>query len=166
ADPRELEDPLFWRTGLGRHDHHFRFARRGRSHTAPARASWICESRRGLRPDSEGMGPQSFELASVRGSRRRQTSLRWEKRKEKTMSEYAYLFRGRQASPTPEQRQKQMEKWMAWFKELGANGHLKDPGHPLEPTGRVIGGDRNIVKDGPFAETKDVVGGYIVVEAE
>ena len=82
------------------------------------------------------------------------------------MSEFAYLFRGRQASPSPEQQQKQMEKWMAWFKELGAKGHLKDPGHPLEPTGKVIGGDRKIVKDGPFAETKDVVGGYILVEAK
>jgi hypothetical protein len=81
------------------------------------------------------------------------------------MSEFAYLFRGRQASPTPEQRQKQMEKWMAWFKELGSKGFLKDPGHPLEASGKVINGNSKVVTDGPFAETKDVVGGYIVVEA-
>jgi hypothetical protein len=29
-----------------------------------------------------------------------------------------------------------MEKWVAWFKELGATGHLKDPGHPLEGSGK------------------------------
>ncbi len=61
--------------------------------------------------------------------------------------------------------QKQMEKWVAWFKELGAKGHLKDPGHPLEGTGKVVTGKQKIVNDGPFAEAKDVVGGYIVIEA-
>jgi len=82
------------------------------------------------------------------------------------MSEFAYLFRGRLASPTPEQRQKQMEKWMAWFKELGANGHLKNPGHPLQAAGKVVNGNKKLVTDGPFAETKDVVGGFTLIEAK
>jgi hypothetical protein len=81
------------------------------------------------------------------------------------MSEFTYLFRGRQTSGSPEERQKHMEKWLAWFKELGANGHMKDPGHPLEGTGKVVGKGK-IVKDGPFAEAKDVVAGYIVIEAD
>jgi hypothetical protein len=81
------------------------------------------------------------------------------------MSEFTYLFRGRQTSGSPEERQKHMEKWVAWFKELGANGHMKDPGHPLEGTGKVVG-KGTIVKDGPFAEAKDVVAGYIVIEAD
>jgi hypothetical protein len=58
-----------------------------------------------------------------------------------------------------------MQKWVAWFKDLGAKGHLKDPGHPLEHTGKVVSGKQKVVNDGPFAEAKDVVGGYIVVEA-
>ena len=81
------------------------------------------------------------------------------------MTQFTYLFRGRQASASPEQRQKHVEKWVAWFKELGANGHLKDPGHPLEPAGSVVNGAGKVVKDGPFAEAKDVVGGYTVIEA-
>ena len=81
------------------------------------------------------------------------------------MSQFTYLFRGRQASGSPEQRQKHLEKWVAWFKELGAKGYLKDPGHPLEATGKVVKGTGKLVQDGPFAEAKDVVGGYIVVEA-
>jgi hypothetical protein len=81
------------------------------------------------------------------------------------MSEFTYLFRGRDTSASPEQMQKTMEKWVAWFKELGAKGHLKDPGHPLEHAGMVVRGTRKIVTDGPYAEAKDVVGGYIVVEA-
>ena len=81
------------------------------------------------------------------------------------MSEYTYLFRGRDVSPSPEQMQKTMQKWVAWFKDLGAKGHLKDPGHPLEHTGKVVSGKQKSVNDGPYAEAKDVVGGYIVVEA-
>jgi len=82
------------------------------------------------------------------------------------MSEFTYLFRGRQTASSPEQRQKHMEKWVAWFKELGAQGHIKDPGHPLEGTGKVVSGSQKIVKDGPYAEAKDIVGGYIIVTAD
>jgi hypothetical protein len=42
---------------------------------------------------------------------------------------------------------------------------MRDPGHPLEATGKVVSGKQKIVNDGPYAEAKDVVGGYIVVEA-
>lgn len=82
------------------------------------------------------------------------------------MSEFAYLFRGRDTTASPEQMQKTMEKWVAWFKDLGAKGHLKEPGHPLEHTGKVVKGKQKIVNDGPYAEAKDVIGGYIVVEAK
>src|ERR1700719_3933402 len=81
------------------------------------------------------------------------------------MSEFTYLFRGRDTTASPEQMQKTMEKWVAWFKDLGAKGHLKEPGHPLEHTGKVVRGKQKIVNDGPYAEAKDVVGGYTVVEA-
>lgn len=81
------------------------------------------------------------------------------------MTEFTYLFRGRQKFESPEHMQKTMEKWMAWFKVLGANGQLKDPGHPLENRGSFVTGKQKVVSDGPYAETKDVVGGYIVVTA-
>jgi hypothetical protein len=82
------------------------------------------------------------------------------------MSEFTYLFRGRDTTASPEQMQKTMEKWVAWFKDLGAKGHLKEPGHPLEHTGKVVKGKQKIVNDGPYAEAKDVIGGYIVIEAK
>jgi hypothetical protein len=82
------------------------------------------------------------------------------------MSEFIYLYRGINISTlSPEEMQKNMEKWVAWFKDLGATGHLKDPGNPLEPTGKVIKGKQKVITDGPYAEVKDVVGGYTVVEA-
>ena len=79
------------------------------------------------------------------------------------MSEFTFLFRGRDTAASPEQMQKTMEKWLEWFKELGLN--IKDPGHPLEQTGKVLKSKKNVT-DGPYAEAKDVVGGYIIVEAK
>ena len=32
--------------------------------------------------------------------------------------------------------------------------------------GKVVSGSQKVVKDGPYAEAKDVVGGYITVEAD
>ena len=85
------------------------------------------------------------------------------------MSEFAYLFRSgeqeqRQAMGSPQQMQQTMEKWVAWMKELGDQGHLKDPGQPLERTGQTVKGKTRTVTDGPYPE-KDVVGGFLVVEA-
>lgn len=81
------------------------------------------------------------------------------------MSEFTFLFRGRDMSASPEQMQKNMQRWIAWFKELGAKGHIKDPGHPLEATGTVVRGKQKSIHDGPYAEAKDVVGGYMLIEA-
>jgi hypothetical protein len=81
------------------------------------------------------------------------------------MSEFTFLFRGRDTTASPAQMQKTMEKWVVWFKQLEGDGLLKEPGHPLEHIGKVIKGKQRIVTDGPFAEAKDVIGGYIVIEA-
>ncbi len=81
------------------------------------------------------------------------------------MSEFTYLFRGRKTSGSPEEMQKHFEKWAAWFKELSAKGHIKDIGHPLEGVGKLVKGKQKTVTDGPFAEAKDVVGGFTLVEA-
>ena len=82
------------------------------------------------------------------------------------MSEFVFLYRGgERPSGSPEQMQRQMQKWMGWMKELTDKGHIKDPGHPLEQTGKLVTGKQKTVTDGPFAETKDVVGGYTLVQA-
>ena len=55
---------------------------------------------------------------------------------------------------------------MAWFKELGEKGHIKYPGHPLEGTGKVVRGKQKTVHDGPYAEAKDIVNGFTLIEAK
>ena len=83
------------------------------------------------------------------------------------MSQFLYLYRGgRTEPPSPEQAQQVMQKWMNWLKELGEKGHLKDQGQPLEPTGKVVKGKAKSITDGPFAEAKDLVGGYTLIEAK
>ncbi len=82
------------------------------------------------------------------------------------MSQFLYLYRGRpDGQPSPEEAQQIMQKWMTWLKGLGESGHLKDQGQPLEPGGKVVKGKAKTITDGPFAEAKDIVGGYTLVEA-
>ena len=83
------------------------------------------------------------------------------------MGDFTFLYRGRaDGIGSPEQRQQHLTKWRAWFQELGASGHLKELGHPLKAGGKVVKGSQKLVTDGPFAETKDVVGGFSIVEAK
>jgi hypothetical protein len=81
------------------------------------------------------------------------------------MSQFVYLYRGGEAGRSPEKMQQTMQKWMAWLKELTEKGHIKDQGQPLERSGKLVKGKHKTVTDGPFAEAKDVVGGYTLIEA-
>jgi hypothetical protein len=82
------------------------------------------------------------------------------------MSEFVYLYRsGVRQSRSAEQAQQEMQRWMTWLKDLAEKGHVKDPGHPLERSGKLVTGKSRTVTDGPFAEAKDVVGGYTLVQA-
>jgi len=82
------------------------------------------------------------------------------------MTEYMYLYRGYELSASPEEMQKKTAKWMAWLKDLSDNGHLKSLGEPLQPGGKVVKGAKKQVIDGPYAEAKDVVGGYSIIVAK
>jgi hypothetical protein len=81
------------------------------------------------------------------------------------MSEFVFLYRGGDPGRSPEQAQQIMQKWVNWLKDLGQKGHIKDQGQPLEPGGKLVKGKSKTVTDGPFAEAKDVVGGYSLIEA-
>ena len=58
-----------------------------------------------------------------------------------------------------------MQKWMKWMESLGQKGILVG-GEPLQTTGKQVSGAKKIVTDGPFIEAKELVGGYLIVNAK
>lgn len=86
------------------------------------------------------------------------------------MSDFVYLFRiepaaQQEAMGTPERAQQSMQKWLTWIRELEANGSLKQRGQPLERSGKVVRTKKKMVTDGPFTEAKDIVSGFMIVQA-
>jgi hypothetical protein len=63
--------------------------------------------------------------------------------------------------------QKYFEKWMTWIKSMKEKGQYL-AGDPLEDTpSKVLRGPHGkSVSDGPFAEAKEVVGGYMLITAK
>lgn len=87
------------------------------------------------------------------------------------MSRFALLYRSTpevyaESMGSPQKAEISMVKWRAWFKEMTESGQLADVGLPLERAGKVVGGRKRLITDGPYAETKDVIGGFSVVEAK
>ena len=63
-----------------------------------------------------------------------------------------------------EDRQKLVTRWNAWYDDLTAAGKAVD-GTPLELETRIVSGPRGErVVDGPFAEAKEAVGGYVMLK--
>lgn len=84
------------------------------------------------------------------------------------MTDFLLLFRNdnaSQSSLSPEQMQQHTQKWRAWIGELVKSGNFKS-GEPLERTGKVLRGKSKLLTDGPYAESKDLVGGYLMITAE
>jgi hypothetical protein len=86
------------------------------------------------------------------------------------MSEFVFLYRNtaearRATMATPEQAQQTLLKWRAWFKDMSDKGHVKSIGQPLEDSGKLVVGRKKTVTDGPYSETKDLIGGYSLIEA-
>jgi hypothetical protein len=120
-------------------------------------AGWEAERR----PENRGAGT---ERGGVGRRSNRQTTAP-QSAQEDPMANFLYLFRGgnmRQMSP--QQLQENMDKWRSWIGELAKKDVYKG-GEPLNPEGRQLAAGKQTVTDGPFGETKDVVGGYLIVTA-
>jgi hypothetical protein len=83
------------------------------------------------------------------------------------MEKFIYLFRGGDANRemSPEAMQAHMQKWFAWMSKLGQDGAFV-AGEPLQPTGKQVNGTKKLVTDGPFIEAKEMVGGFVIVNAK
>jgi hypothetical protein len=85
------------------------------------------------------------------------------------MEKFMYLFRGGENhahnAADSEVAAKNMQAWMNWMGSLQQKGILAG-GEPLQPTGKQISGKKKVVIDGPFAEAKEMVGGFLIVNAK
>jgi hypothetical protein len=82
------------------------------------------------------------------------------------MNEFMMIFRAAgmmEMDPTPEELQAMLEQWQSWIGNIAANGafvstnQLGFQGKTVKPGG--------VITDGPYAEVKEMVGGYIIVKA-
>jgi len=85
------------------------------------------------------------------------------------MEKFIYLFRGGENhahnAANSEAAKKNMQAWMTWMGGLQQKGILAG-GEPLQPTGKQVNGTKKIVSDGPFIEAKEMVGGFLIINAK
>jgi hypothetical protein len=83
------------------------------------------------------------------------------------MKEFVMLFRNAptgDARPTPEVMQEFAKKWDIWLAGISSRDRFVS-GSRLSLEGRILK-PGNIVTDGPYAEVKEILGGFINVKAE
>ena len=85
---------------------------------------------------------------------------------------YALLIYGNEAQDaqmTPEQQQVQMGRYFAYTEEL-ASSNTSRSGEALLPTSMAttvhVKNGKVLTTDGPFAETKEQLGGFYIVDVE
>ena len=77
------------------------------------------------------------------------------------------IFRGGAVSRddvSPSVLQAHLERWYAWADELARQGR-GNVGTPLDNGGKAVRGAERVVTDGPYAESKDLVTGAMIIDA-
>lgn len=83
-----------------------------------------------------------------------------------TKAEYMLLFRGTDwhNGLSPEEIQQVVNQMKAWFDRLTAEGKAK-AGKPLFHEGKIVSQKKGrSIADGPFAESKEAIGGFFLLE--
>jgi hypothetical protein len=84
------------------------------------------------------------------------------------MAKFLFVYRSDKDTfntMAPEKLQLFHEKWRAWFAEGHEKGWMLEASTALKTEGRVINA-KKVVTDGPFVEARNVVRGYVNVEAD
>lgn len=84
------------------------------------------------------------------------------------MNEFLLVFRRdyktKEIQPSPEELQAHLSRWRDWLRSLESADKLARPPQPWEANGRVLKHDKSVT-DGPYAEIKESIGGFIVIKA-
>ena len=84
------------------------------------------------------------------------------------MKDYLFLFRGGLdfTKASPEQLQQAMMNWKNWTEELSKKGIYSGGERLKRNDAAVVKGNAKQVIDGPYNESKEIVGGYINIKAD
>lgn len=81
------------------------------------------------------------------------------------MKNFILVFRGGlPPKDSAELIQQHMMKWPVWIESIAKQGKFVG-GEQLGFDGSVVKGAKKQIFDGPFAEAKEVVGGYVIIAA-
>jgi hypothetical protein len=83
------------------------------------------------------------------------------------MAKFLFVYRNGSnpyANMTPKEVEQHQQKWAAWITEGLQKGWMLDPGDGLTNEGRVV--KTAVITDGPFVESKEIVGGFSIVQAD
>ncbi len=69
---------------------------------------------------------------------------------------------------SPDENQQIIEKYIAWVEKMLSQGKMHEHAKLRDEGGRVLRKDGSsvVVTDGPYSETKEVIAGYFVIEAD
>ena len=82
------------------------------------------------------------------------------------MEKFLFLFRGGEHHRQPaEAMQAHVKKMMDWIGGLTKEG-IYVGGSALDRSGKQVNGTKKSVTDGPFVEAKEIIGGYVIVNAK
>ena len=83
------------------------------------------------------------------------------------MKNFMMIFRTEKSdrpAPSPEEMQAMVKVWQDWIGGIASQGKFVAT-DALGFEGKTVHADQTIT-DGPYAEVKEIVGGYIIVKAE
>ena len=66
---------------------------------------------------------------------------------------------------SPKEMEELANAHMTWAEKLAESGHLIS-GDGLQQKGVLISGKNSVVKDGPYLESKEIIGGYYLLQAQ
>ena len=79
------------------------------------------------------------------------------------------IYHDEEQKLSPAEQGQLMQEYMTFTQDIVKSGKFK-AGDPLEPTGTAttvrVRNNKTLATDGPFAETKEQLGGYYLVEAK
>lgn len=84
------------------------------------------------------------------------------------MEKFIFIFRGGDTHISTADSKAAMDiiqTWNDWMQRLAEKGILAG-GDALQVSGKHVNGSKKVVSDGPYAEGKEMVGGYLIVNAK